>query len=190
MRLPSNYYLLKTYILSPFHCNSNSNLAGFGGESLFVTIANAKGIDLYENRKDMILTVAFWSTFTITLLLFTRFLVLSMMQKILEGLRSNRRSTLKNTEKKGVSVSACPFFEDGGAEEEKDEVCSNLDYLDDRFLLSTLLGSSCIGIITNVYMKLYLSGIGQLLGLAAVVAVDYCLIRNGKKKYYEEPKEI
>jgi len=155
-----------------------------------VALATAKGIDLYENRKDMILTVAFWSTMTITLFLFTRFLVLSMMQKILEGLRNNRKSTVETTEEEGVSVCACPVFKDTDAEEEEDEVSSNLDYLDDRFLISTLLGSSCIGIITNVYMKLYLSGIGQLLGLAAVVAVDYCLIRNGKKKYYEEPKEI
>ena len=167
-----------------------SNLAGFGGESLFVTIASAKGKNLYEDQKAMMLTIAFWSVSTIVLLLSTRFLVLSLLEKILQSLSSNKEkwSVGKKKEETSTHPNAYSFFGDGEGEDENNEVSSNLDYLDDRFLLATLIGSCFIGIITNVYMKLYLSGVGELLGMAVVVAIDYCLIRKSKKRYYEEPK--
>ena len=166
------------------------NLAGFGGEQLFMVLLGLRnGIDLCDNFRAKIVTIAFWSTFTIASLLVVRTVVLTMLEKILQALYANSKAsdhtTTKSTDSsKETNIKFAPWM--FGDDDKQDDVSHSLDYLDDKFLLATCIGSSLIGCLTNLYIGLYWSFIGQLVGTLAVVGIDKFIMKKRKSRFYEK----
>ena len=165
------------------------NLAGFGGEQLFMILLGLRnGIDLCDNLRAKIVTIAFWSTFTIASLLVVRSVVLTMLEKILQALYANSKAsdlpTKSTNSSKETDVTCASWML--GDDNTQDDVSHSLDYLDDKFLLATCIGSSLIGCLTNLYIGLYWSFIGQLVGTLAVVGIDKCIMKKKKGRFYEK----
>merc|ERR1719183_1864089 len=165
------------------------NLAGFGGEQLFMILLGLRnGIDLCDNLRAKIVTIAFWSTFTIASLLVVRSVVLTMLEKILQALYANSKASdlpTKSTDSSKETDVTCASWMFGD-DNTQDDVSHSLDYLDDKFLLATCIGSSLIGCLTNLYIGLYWSFIGQLVGTLAVVGIDKCIMKKKKGRFYEK----
>jgi len=166
------------------------NLAGFGGENLFMILLRMRhNIDVFESCRAKIFTVVFWGCFTMLSLFAIRSIVLTMLEKILQNLYADHKlkyphGTVKSAENEKNFTWATWIC--GGDTDEEDHVTLSLDYLDDKFLLSTLIGSSLIGVITNVWAGSYYPGIGEMLGTIAVIGIDKCLMRKKKKRFYEK----
>jgi hypothetical protein len=147
------------------------------------------GIDLCENLRAKIVTIAFWSTFTIVSLLIVRSVVLTMLEKILQALYANCKGsdlpTTKSTDSSKEMNATCVSWRFGD-DDKQDDVSHSLDYLDDKFLLATCIGSSLIGCLTNLYIGLYWPFIGQLVGTLAVVGIDKCIMKKKKGRFYEK----
>ena len=166
------------------------NLAGFGGEQLFMILLGLRnGINLCDNLRARIVTIAFWCTFTIVSLLIVRSVVLTMLEKILQALYANRKASdlpttkpIDGSKEKDVTCVSWIF----GDDDKQDDVSHSLDYLDDKFLLATMIGSSLIGCLTNLYIGLYWPFIGQLVGTLVIVGVDKCTMKKKKGRFYEK----
>ena len=73
------------------------NLAGFGGENLFMIVLGLRnGIGFNESCRAKINTIAFWSTFTIVSLLVVRSVILTMLEKILKSLHADHKGKCHN----------------------------------------------------------------------------------------------
>ena len=165
------------------------NLAGFGGEQLFMILLGLRnGINLCDNLRARIVTIAFWCTFTIVSLLVVRSVVLTMLEKILQALYANRKASdlpTKSTDNSNATDATCVSWIFGD-DDKQDDVSHSLDYLDDKFLLATMIGSSLIGCLTNLYIGLYWPFIGQLVGTLVIVGVDKCTMKKKKGRFYEK----
>ena len=169
------------------------NLAGFGGENLFMIVLGLKnGIGIHESCRAKIYTIAFWSTFTIVSLLVVRSVILTMLEKILKALHANHKEkcpndkSTKSPENKKDSTSTWATWICNAGNDEEDLASLCLDYLDDKFLLATLIGSSLVGCITNLWIGLYYAGLGELLGTVVIAGLDRCIMKEKKKRFYEE----
>ena len=169
------------------------NLAGFGGENLFMIVLGLRnGIGFNESCRAKIYTIAFWSTFTIVSLLVVRSVILTMLEKILKSLHADHKGkchndkSTKRPENKKVSTSTWATWICDAGNDEEDLASLCLDYLDDKFLLATLIGSSLVGCITNLWMGLYYAGLGELLGTVVIAGLDRCIMKKKKKRFYEE----
>lgn len=169
------------------------NLAGFGGENLFMIVLGLRnGIDIHESCRAKIYTIAFWSAFTIVSLLVVRSVILTLLEKILKSLYEDHKgkcpndNSTKHPENNKTSAWVTWICDVG--DEEEDSVSLSLDYLDDKFLLATLIGSSLVGCITNLWMGMYYPGIGEILGTILVIGLDSCIMKKKKKRFYEEYK--
>lgn len=173
------------------------NLAGFGGENLFMIVLGLRnGIDIQESCRARIYTIAFWGTFTIVSLLIVRSVILKLLEKILRSLHAdhkgkcpNNKST-SNPENNKVSSSTWATWICDVDDEEENLVTLCLDYLDDKFLLATLMGSSLVGCITNLWMGLYYAGLGEFLGTVVIAGLDKFILRKKKKRFYEEQSSL
>ena len=165
------------------------NLAGFGGEQLFMILLGLRnGINLCDNLRARIVTIAFWCTFTIVSLLVVRSVVLTMLEKILQALYANRKASdlpTKSTDNSNATDATCVSWIFGD-DDKQDDVSHSLDYLDDKFLLATCIGSSLIGCLTNLYIGLYWPFIGQLVGTLVIVGIDKCIMKKKKGRFYEK----
>ena len=165
------------------------NLAGFGGEQLFMILLGLRnGINLCDNLRARIVTIAFWCTFTIVSLLIVRSVVLTMLEKILQALYANRKASdlpTKSTDNSNATDATCVSWIFGD-DDKQDDVSHSLDYLDDKFLLATCIGSSLIGCLTNLYIGLYWPFIGQLVGTLVIVGIDKCIMKKKKGRFYEK----
>lgn len=175
------------------------NLAGFGGENLFMIVLGLRnGIDIQESCRARIYTIAFWGTFTIVSLLIVRSVILTLLEKILRSLHADHKGkcpnnkSANNPENKKVSSTGSTWatWICDVDDEEENLVSLCLDYLDDKFLLATLMGSSLVGCITNLWMGLYYAGLGEFLGTAVIAGLDKFILRKKKKRFYEEQSSL